>query len=285
MTAQGFTSGDPGKVNRSGDTMTGALLLNGAPAGPLEATDKSYVDTADALLLLKAGDTMTGPLVLSGVPTLALHAADKAYVDATAGTPSVTAPAVIGVTTVGVGTTWARADHVHALDTLAPPPTASLTAVTATVETALWVAATYSPIAANLATVGKVFRLTAGGIMSFAVTGTLTITPRFGLTVGAGVTMGASIALTTPGVTTNQPWRLDMIVVVRTVGVGATSTVIGTGTFVTNGVGAAGTDVALAFGGTQATVDVTVATGITIGWTLSVAGTVTPQYVFLEALN
>ena len=284
-------------VLKAGDTMTGFLTLAGNPVLGLHAAPKQYVDlslapvsaaaaaaqaTADAALP-KSGGTMIGAIVLPGNPTLALQAAPKQYVDASVVAPSATTPSPVGVAAVGVGTTYARADHVHALNTLATPPTASLTAIVATTETALWTPATYTPIAANLSTVGKIYRVTAGGIMSFAATGTLTITPRFGLSVGAGITMGASVAQTTPGVTTNQPWRLQMDIVVRTGG--ATGTVIGAGTFTTNATGTAGTAVSIAFGGTQATVDLTVATGICIGWTLSVAGTVTPQYAFIEALN
>ena len=37
-----------GKVDRSGDTMTGALSLSGAPSASAHATTKSYVDTQDA---------------------------------------------------------------------------------------------------------------------------------------------------------------------------------------------------------------------------------------------
>lgn len=172
-------------------------------------------------------------------------------------------------------------------DTLAEPPIANLTAVTATTETILWNVSNYTPIAANDCRPGKIYRVTAGGIMSFAATGTLIITPRFGLTVAAGITMGASVvALTTPGATTAHPWFLDMVCVCRTVGApGVNSTVIGTGTFST-GIPAAGSLPATqTFGGTSATVDVSIPTGICIGWTLSVAGTVTPQYAFIQSLN
>ena len=41
----------------------------------------TYVDTKDALKVNKAGDTMTGQLVLPGAPTLTTHATDKGYVD------------------------------------------------------------------------------------------------------------------------------------------------------------------------------------------------------------
>jgi hypothetical protein len=172
-------------------------------------------------------------------------------------------------------------------DLLADPPLADQTAVTATSETILWNVSRYTPIAANDAKPGKIYKVTAGGIMSFASTGTLIITPRFGLTVAAGITMGASVvALTTPGATTAHPWFMEFVCVVRTVGVpGTNSTVIGTGWFAT-GIPAAGSLPATqTFGGTSATVDVSIATGICIGWTLSVAGTVTPQYAYIQSLN
>lgn len=172
-------------------------------------------------------------------------------------------------------------------DVLAEPPLANLTAVTATTETILWNTSQYTPIAANDARPGKWYTVKAGGIMSFAATGTLIITPRWGLTVGAGITMGASVvALTTPGATTAHPWWMVFDVFVRTVGApGVTSTVIGTGVW-HSGIPAAGSLPATqVFGGTSATVDVSIATGITIGWTLSVAGTVTPQWAAIKSNN
>jgi hypothetical protein len=169
------------------------------------------------------------------------------------------------------------------MDTLAEPPLASLTPLTATTIEALWPAATYTPIAAGDANrPGKMYRLTAGGIMSFAATGTLIITPNVGTATG-GATLGASVTQTTPGVTTAQPWFLDALVVIRTVGTGGTCVL--QGTFTTNATGTAGTSVSFAFGGTSATIDTTVANGITIGKTLSVAGTVTPQSVAWQSLN
>ena len=170
---------------------------------------------------------------------------------------------------------------------LAPPPIANLTAVTATSETILWNVSQYTPINANDCVAGKIYRVTAGGIMSFASTGTLTITPRFGLTVAAGITMGASVvALTTPGATTAHAWSLEFICVGRTVGApGVNSTVMGTGFFVTGIPSAGSLPGSQVFGGTSASVDVSIATGICMGWTLTVAGTVTPMYAFIQSLN
>lgn len=172
-------------------------------------------------------------------------------------------------------------------DVLADPPIANLTAVTATSETILWNVSNYTPIAANDARPGKIYRVCAGGIMSFAATGTLIITPRFGLTVAAGITMGPNVvAVTTPGATTAHPWTLEFNVICRTVGApGVNSTVIGTGFFITGTPGAAGAAVAVSFGGTSASVDVSIATGICFGWTLSVAGTITPEYAYIQSMN
>lgn len=74
-----------GKVNRSGDTMTGALTLAGAPTVNLHAATKAYVDAAQAAAqtasLPIGGGTLTGLLTLSGAPTTGLHAATKTYAD------------------------------------------------------------------------------------------------------------------------------------------------------------------------------------------------------------
>lgn len=48
-----------------------------------DAAEAAARAAADNLRVLKAGDTMTGPLVLSGAPTINLHAATKKYVDDT----------------------------------------------------------------------------------------------------------------------------------------------------------------------------------------------------------
>ena len=65
----------------AGGTLTGFLTLNADPTNPLHATTKQYTDAGDAARVAKAGDTMTGLLTLSGAPTAALHAATKSYVE------------------------------------------------------------------------------------------------------------------------------------------------------------------------------------------------------------
>lgn len=44
MTATGYTSGDPDKVDVAGDTMTGPLVLSADPTTALGAATKQYVD-------------------------------------------------------------------------------------------------------------------------------------------------------------------------------------------------------------------------------------------------
>jgi hypothetical protein len=175
------------------------------------------------------------------------------------------------------------------MDLVADPQIANATALTATTIEALWPAATYSRIEANSVTSApKVFVVKAGGIMSTAASGTLTITPSIGTATG-GATLGASVAQTVVVSLTNVPWYLEFIAVVRTVG--SAGTMMGTGVFQSAGAAAtAGSGIQVSFGGTSATFDTTAApastTGaITIAKTLSVAGSVTPMYAFMQTVN
>jgi hypothetical protein len=68
-------------VNLAGDTMLGALTLNGAPTADNHAATKAYADQQDALAVKLAGSTMTGLLVLSADPAQNMGAATKQYVD------------------------------------------------------------------------------------------------------------------------------------------------------------------------------------------------------------
>ena len=72
------------KVSKTGDTMTGPLILYGNPANNLEPATKQYVDavaTGINARVARAGDTMLGFLTLNADPTNNLHAATKQYVD------------------------------------------------------------------------------------------------------------------------------------------------------------------------------------------------------------
>lgn len=172
-------------------------------------------------------------------------------------------------------------------DLLVEPPTLNplAAAITATTETLLWPTALYSPIAVGDIRAGKVYKVTAGGIYSTSTSGTLIITPRIG-TSTSGITLGANTAMNVPVSLTNVPWFLELFVVIRTVGLaGTNSTAIGTGKFIGSPTGTVGTAIAFAFGGTSASFDASIAEGIAIGWTLSVAGSCTPQWVTMQSLN
>ncbi len=159
-------------------------------------------------------------------------------------------------------------------------------AITATTETALWPTALYSPINIGECRAGKAWRLNAGGILSTGGSGTLIITPRMGTTT-SGITLGASITQTVPVSMTNVAWYLEMTVVCRTVGLaGTNSTAMGTGKLIGAGLAAtASTGLNMTFGGTSASFDASIQQGLFIGWTLSVAGSVTPQWVTFQSLN
>ena len=78
---------------KAGGTMTGKIVLDGAPTANLHPATKAYADTISRVALAAlplAGGTMTGRLTLDGAPTANLHAATKAYVDANAGGGSAT---------------------------------------------------------------------------------------------------------------------------------------------------------------------------------------------------
>jgi hypothetical protein len=167
------------------------------------------------------------------------------------------------------------------------PPTLNplAAAIVATSETLLWPTALFSPINIGDLRAGKVYRLSAGGIWSTGASGSLTITPRIGTSTG-GATLGASPAQTVPVSVTNAAWSLDFIVVVRSVGLaGANSTAIGSGRFIGSSGGAAVSPCSFAMGGTVATFDASIAEGLAMGWTLSVAGSCTPQWVTMQSLN
>jgi hypothetical protein len=66
-----------GKLDKTGGTMSGFIVLHADPDSAMKAATKQYVDT----MLPKAGGTMTGALTLSGAPSSGNHAATKTYVD------------------------------------------------------------------------------------------------------------------------------------------------------------------------------------------------------------
>jgi len=176
-------------------------------------------------------------------------------------------------------------------DLIIDPPTANITVTTSTAETGMWNVAQFSPIHAydSYKGVGKVYRLMAGGIFTTSsVAPTLILTPRVGTTTG-GVTLGVSVTQTLPASLTNEAWFLHSVWVVRTLGApGANSTVIGTGIW--NGGGAAATaasNATIAFGGTSATCDLSIETGIFLGatWSTTATSAMTVHWITMQSLN
>lgn len=162
------------------------------------------------------------------------------------------------------------------------PPIADQTAIVATTETALWNAAQFSPIPANDSRAGKIYHIFASGIYSTGASGTLTLTPRIGTTT-SGIVLGASVAQTVPVSLTNEAWTFNGFLCVRTVGApaGANSTCMFGGNLTGGGVAAtASSGLQVACGGTSATYDASAAQAFFLGWTLSVAGSVTVKNVF-----
>lgn len=113
MTAVGYTSGDPRKVDVAGDTMTGDLLLPADPDQALEAATKQYVDSVGS-----SGGVPSGTVV-----------AETTFGQASA---------------AGVATTFARGDHTHGTPTA--PTATSVGAVEANYVGASPPAATDPPL-------------------------------------------------------------------------------------------------------------------------------------------
>jgi hypothetical protein len=169
---------------------------------------------------------------------------------------------------------------------LVDPMFASPTALTTLTITPLWVAALWTPILANDARPGKIYCVRAGGLMSNNTAGsTLTISPKFGT---GGVDLGVSPAQAM-AVTSAIPWSFAGELVVRSIGVGAASTAVFTGTFWGQGtIATSGAGLVVPCGGlVPATLDFTVLKNIEINATVSGAGTVSwqPQYAYIFSRN
>jgi hypothetical protein len=123
--------------------------------------------------------------------------------------------------------------------------------------------------------------------MSTGASGTLILIPQYG--VLGGTTMGTSQTVTVPINMSNVAWTLKFDLVFRTIGAaGTNSTCIGVGEFITapfTSAPAAGIACVIPFGGTSATVDATINSGITISKTLSVAGSFSTQFAYIFSRN
>jgi hypothetical protein len=167
------------------------------------------------------------------------------------------------------------------------PQIANGTALVSTSAEALWLATQYTPIFANDPKAGKIYCVRAGGILSTGASGTLILIPQYGAL--GGTTLGTSQTVTMPINMANVAWRLEFDLVFRIIGAaGVNSTCIGTGFFVTapfTSAPAAGLSCVIPFGGTSATVDATINSGITISKALSIAGSFTVMYAYIFSRN
>lgn len=172
-------------------------------------------------------------------------------------------------------------------DTLTDPPSAALATITATTETVL-VPTIFTPIPAMEPRVGKVYKLTVAGTCTTGTAGTLIITPRYGLVIG-GVALGASPTQNYVPSITLAPFLFEYHLQFRTISVaaGATSTAVGYGIWTSGGAvatAASATSVNVC-STASVNVDTTVASGLWIGVTFSVAPSVIPHSCIWQALN
>lgn len=167
---------------------------------------------------------------------------------------------------------------------------ASASPVTAAADTICWDPSIWSEIAPNDAEPGSAYQLCFGGIYSNRTTTTPSSiwTPWWGQsnTPGSNVTLGASGAVYSGAALTNNPLFGEFVFQVRTIGTGGTG--VGAGVVI-RGTGASGVGtIRQTIGGTIATIDTTVNSGIALSHTWSAANasnTLTVQWVYLKALN
>lgn len=167
------------------------------------------------------------------------------------------------------------------------PPSAALPTITATTETVL-VPTIFTQIPAMAPRAGKVYKLTVGGTVTTGTAGTLIITPRYGLVIG-GVALGASPTQNYVPSITLAPFVFEYWLQFRTIGVaaGATSTAIGCGRFESGGaVATASSSTCVMVSSTASvSVDTTVASGLWIGVTFSVAPSLIPHFALWQEIN
>ena len=167
------------------------------------------------------------------------------------------------------------------------PPSANLPTITATTETVL-IPTIFTNIPANEPRAGKVYKLTVGGTCTTGASGTLIITPRYGLVIG-GTSLTASAAQTVVPSITLAPFIYECYLIFRSIGVaaGANSNVICTGKWSSLGaIATASSKTAVSHTSTgSVAVDTTVASGLWIGVTFSVAPSVIPLWSTFQSFN
>jgi hypothetical protein len=172
-------------------------------------------------------------------------------------------------------------------DVLSEPVNAAFATITATTETVL-IPTMFTQIPANEPRAGKVYELTVGGTCTTGASGTLIITPRYGLVIG-GTSLGASPTQTVVPSITTAPFLYRCYLTFRSIGLaGANSTAICTGKWESGGAtgtASSQTSVQHCTTGAAVSVDTSVAAGLWIGVTFSVAPSVIPQWHVWRSLN
>lgn len=100
------------KLNLTGGTLNGELLLDYVPTDLLHAVNKSYVDNllvASGEFLPLAGGSLTGPLTLAAAPANNMEATTKLYVDESRKPRVTTLYDVSGIVNIN----WADFDEVR----------------------------------------------------------------------------------------------------------------------------------------------------------------------------
>lgn len=166
-------------------------------------------------------------------------------------------------------------------------PTANLPTITATTETVL-LPTIFTPIPAMDARASAAYKLTCGGTCTTGTAGTLIITPRYGLVIG-GTSMTVSPTQNYVPSITLAPFIYECYVYIRSLGVaaGANSSVICTGRWTSGGaIATASSQTAVQHTSTgSVSVDTTVASGLWVGVTFSVAPSVIPLWALWERIG
>src|SRR5437868_3163223 len=117
-----------------------------------------------------------------------------------------------------------------------PPIAAPLSANAATTAVDMWDGKRWTPVFARDPRAGKIYVVEAGGLITTAATGALTIAPGIG-TTSPGSALGASIAQTVPASSLSGPWYMRFVLTFTIIGApGANSTCVGEGFFQSGGV-------------------------------------------------
>jgi len=171
-------------------------------------------------------------------------------------------------------------------DVISEPVTAAHATITATTETVL-IPTAFTTIPAGEPRAGKVYELTVGGTCTTGTAGTLIITPRYGLVIGGTALTASPTQNYVPSITL-APFLYKCYLAFRTIGpAGANSTCICTGEWSSGGAVATAASATYVNHTSTASVsvDTTVASGLWIGVTFSVAPSVIPLWHTWRSIN